>query len=663
MTPEAIDEESDQILSAVKSEMEKNDWEGMQVSYDNAPVTTVASSEKSSTEDSGGGLSSGGIAGIILFVLVLVTVVGVLLIRYIRNKREDGDKEPLKQQLEAPFGNVDLESIQPRQDDPYESDSDSSGSSGSSNSGSSDSSTSSEEEEEEEEEDDVRSSSVISGDSFPSNVAQATPSVLEADYSSGEEDERSTNSTESEISSEVTKSKISSRGDDVDNQELQQSADNFGRQEVDNRDRRDGYPSQNTGIHDDNGDDDERSINSADPPGTSYRDLPQEYDWDSAMMAGVPPSHAHDRAMHNNPDAFTDEYFEESSQRFDVFESESQSSGQSGNSRHLFAPRIGHGLDGLFLGNRADQSQGSHGSQGSPGSQGSGSRRSVRPFVPVQGATNQHNGQYGDGDRFINHSNFNQGYDTESLGLRGLHPIRNDDSSHSRHSGHSQGESGPYMDNDQNFNDQNYMYANQDYNMDDNRDYMSDNGNISGYDHNQFNPPIYSMESGNNRSREYDTNSMPQMEGSTKLPPTNTTAYYDEQVFINDDFDSENYHYRQTSHRPEELDEISQTDTASTHQMSNSSSRAPAANNVGPNGELNEDSEESITNIFKSLSDIQTRLASKGKQQQSEQGAMLRRKTKKDSGHAYAPLSNQRPPYNASSGGAGGKEGSVDDGK
>jgi hypothetical protein len=221
------------------------------------------------------------------------------------------------------------------------------------------------------------------------------------------------------------------------------------------------------------------------------------------------------------------------------------------------------------------------------------------------------------------------------------------------------------VDDDHNVNNQDYVYDNQGYHMDGNRDYMSDNyGNMDGYDHNQYNPPMYNMELGNNRSHEYTADSLPSMAGNT-LPPMNTRTY-DQQGFSNDGFDVENYHsYRQTANtvlsRPEELDEISQTDTASTHQMSNASSRVPTVDNVGPNREQHEDSEESITSIFKSLSDIQTRLASKGKQ--PEQGAMPRRKTRKDSGNSYAPLSYQQPPPNSAGPGAWGNEGIVEDGK
>lgn len=223
------------------------------------------------------------------------------------------------------------------------------------------------------------------------------------------------------------------------------------------------------------------------------------------------------------------------------------------------------------------------------------------------------------------------------------------------------------MDNDQNFNDQDYMYDNQDYNMAGNRDYISDNyGNMGGYDHNQFNSPMYNMESGNNLSREYETDSMPPMEGNTMLPPMNTRAYYDEQVLINNGFDADNYQHPLNSNRPEELDEISRADTDSTHQISNASFRIPTADNVVPSRELNEDSEESITNIFKSLSDIQSRLASKGKQQlpavQQEQGEIIRKKTRKVSGNAYAPLSYPQPPDNAGAG-AWEKEGIVEDGE
>lgn len=123
MTPEAISEESDQLLGVVESEMKKNDWDGMQVSYDNAPFPseendsssnkdatfpTVASAEEnSSSNEQDGGLSNGVIAGIIVLVVVLIAVVGVLLIRFIRTKRED-EKEPLKRKQEIPLEGKNL---------------------------------------------------------------------------------------------------------------------------------------------------------------------------------------------------------------------------------------------------------------------------------------------------------------------------------------------------------------------------------------------------------------------------------------------------------------------------------------------------------------------------------------------------------------------------
>merc|ERR1712129_457356 len=76
--------------------------------------------------------------------------------------------------------------------------------------------------------------------------------------------------------------------------------------------------------------------------------------------------------------------------------------------------------------------------------------------------------------------------------------------------------------------------------------------------------------------------------------------------------------------RPEELDEVSHADSAhsgATHLMSNRLPNAPLKskaplNEAAINGHTQEtygEEEESITNIFKSLSEIQTRLASKGK--------------------------------------------------
>mmetsp|Transcript_4397 Transcript_4397/g.8468 ORF Transcript_4397/g.8468 Transcript_4397/m.8468 type:complete len:434 (+) Transcript_4397:3-1304(+) len=88
---------------------------------------------------------------------------------------------------------------------------------------------------------------------------------------------------------------------------------------------------------------------------------------------------------------------------------------------------------------------------------------------------------------------------------------------------------------------------------------------------------------------------------------------------VNDGFDEESYHSfkpilnSKSPSRPEELDEVSHSGsayTAVTHQMSNASSGVDINS---PSQETYGEEEESITNIFKSLSEIQTRLASKGK--------------------------------------------------
>ena len=317
MTPDAIEKESQQLLVVVKNEMEKNGFDGMQVTYINDPFPAVSSVKTESARDVDGndGLSTGAIFGFIIVIVVILAVVALAVTLVIRNRREK-DQESLSGQSAVIYGRGKPKSIQQsKQDDEHDSDSDSSDSSISINS------SSSEEDEEDEEDEEIGSASVsapsaVSGETFLTNVAQATPQETDDQTSSSEDDDSATED-ESEVSLDI----LSHVRRDENSENLQPSDENsaiYGDQGVANEyDVREyssgdyvyeeGYDSANYDRQDDSYihgqdteympqaydskrqshnndyDDEVGSITSADPPGTSYRDLPQEDDFDNSQ--------------------------------------------------------------------------------------------------------------------------------------------------------------------------------------------------------------------------------------------------------------------------------------------------------------------------------------------------------------------------------------------
>ncbi len=317
MTPDAIEKESQQLLVVVKNEMEKNGFDGMQVTYINDPFPAVSSVESESARDVDGndGLSTGAIFGFIIVIVVILAVVALAVTLVIRNRREK-NRESLSGQSAVIYGRGEPKSIQQsKQDDEHDSDSDSSDSSVSINS------SSSEEDEEDEEDEEIGSASVsapsaVSGETFLTNVAQATPQETDDQTSSSEDDDSATEN-ESEVSLDI----LSHVRRDENSENLQPSDENsaiYGDQGVANEyDVREyssgdyvyeeGYDSANYDRQDDSYihgqdteympqtydskhqshnndyDDEVGSMTSADPPGTSYRDLPQEDDFDNSQ--------------------------------------------------------------------------------------------------------------------------------------------------------------------------------------------------------------------------------------------------------------------------------------------------------------------------------------------------------------------------------------------
>ena len=317
MTPDAIEKESQQLLVVVKNEMEKNGFDGMRVTYINDPFPAVSSVKTESVRDVDGndGLSPGAILGFIIVILVFLAVVALAATLVIRNRREK-DQELLNGQSAVPSGRGEPKSIQQsKQDDEHDSDSDSSGSSVSI------SSSSSEEDEEDEEDEEVGSASAsspsaVSGDTFLTNVAQATPQETDDQTSSSEDDDSATED-ESEVSLDI----LSHPRRDDNSEDLQPGdetsaiygdqgmADGYDVREYSSGDyvNEEGYDSANYDRqdesyihgqdteyipqtydrkqqgHNNDYDDEVESITSADPPGTSYRDLPQEYDFDNTQ--------------------------------------------------------------------------------------------------------------------------------------------------------------------------------------------------------------------------------------------------------------------------------------------------------------------------------------------------------------------------------------------
>ena len=333
--PSVVEDESSRLLETIKEEMKKDDWTGLQVTYDtfsNIAITGYPDDVDGSDPDkSGGGTGAGAIAGIVVGVLGIVGVVAIGGIMWIRHERNKNDEFGIHQQhtRQLPYG-----------DDAYvieddESDSDDS-----------DVSSSEEEDEFTYNTGSIGTPTAVSGTTYKTDMAHAQPHDLEEDVSSSDSDSSSgSEGDESQLSEnelDVVEDRIASRQLD-DTRLLQQSPANddpssvYEESGVDYRnadqyipeaeyhheggthidDEHEGanyedqyqqqqehfdsshhsfhnsfndsfanqqeYPQSSLAQHFDNtpvastmNEDDARSIMSSDPPGTSYRDLPNE---------------------------------------------------------------------------------------------------------------------------------------------------------------------------------------------------------------------------------------------------------------------------------------------------------------------------------------------------------------------------------------------------
>jgi flagellar biosynthesis/type III secretory pathway M-ring protein FliF/YscJ len=89
---EVMEMEREQMLVVVQNEIERTDFEGMRVSYDNAPfptISTIVETNESVNSDNGnGGLSIGVIIGIIVTCIILVAVIAVIIIRHKKEQEQ-----------------------------------------------------------------------------------------------------------------------------------------------------------------------------------------------------------------------------------------------------------------------------------------------------------------------------------------------------------------------------------------------------------------------------------------------------------------------------------------------------------------------------------------------------------------------------------------------
>ena len=381
------------------------------------------------------------------------------------------------------------------------------------------------------------------------------------------------------------------------------------------------------------------SMNSADPPGQSYRDLPQPPQQEDEHWNHPQQTPVHQPHQQPNNDI---EYFDETA--FQVYENEITGGGLNDSYHSAGSQHYGGGdVD----------------SHSNPGSYHSNQSHSSHHSAFDGGSNRSHHSQ---GSRQSIRSNSN----------RSVHSQGSRQSANSNHSSHSQNavqpqqqhqdQYGQYMDEgDDSFNNNNNHQVNAD-NV--NQNYMEGQhytNNVNTHNQEYNLPPMpfgdgneyqqqqqqYNMMNDNmaDHHGQFDNNAVGTQYNSSTLPQINTEVYHDQygRDGTNDGFDEASYHSfnpiggpSSGHHRPEELDEVSNAGsayTAKTHQVSNISSSyeheqgdySAANSNIPTNqrqGPYGEEEEESITNIFKSLSEIQTRLASKGKEQPLPEGSM-----------------------------------------
>jgi len=550
---EVMEMEREQMLVVVQNEIERTDFEGMRVSYDNAPfptISTIVETNESANSDNGnGGLSIGAIIGIIVTCIILVAVIAVLIIRH-KKEQEQSAVVPESVQQSKQNGHDNKE---------YDSDFD-----GSSSSSSSSDSLSSEDEDYELSESSMQSSvpdeSAVSTDTFPSNVAQTTPQET-IDQSDRSEDESESLNIELEHIAASDNARPPFYGEDgrefSDGAYMDDENMTYGRN----------YDVTQPNQNDDSYNDELMSMSSSDPPGTSYRDLPPE-DQD------------------NFDSLFIDQV--EEIPTLPLINS---------NSFHSF--QINHDDDGY---ESKSSSQGSRGSRGSRRSHRS--NRSSRSRVQVQ----QADLRYDDGNEQMNdhHYDYQEYSDVNSL---------NEDQDAMP--------APPYNDNYQQDGDDNYRHDTEyDVNYHQDTAYYDQHGDYP-QSNGEYNPPDddyyqqHEIDGGNNVNRDYMDDNIGYQNSEEYIGEVDIDrSAFQPRI----GFDEENYQFMPIQVIPfpspaEELDEVSNSGSTSTPQRSNKSPRLGSQNHKRHE---QQQEVESISSIFQSLSEFQTRLASKGKPTLSE---------------------------------------------
>ena len=575
-----LESEQKQLLDSIDSAINIEDWIGMKVSLVNT-IPELKDKTKPESPPSSGGLSGGAIAGLLIAILSIFAVValGIVRIRRIRDKEDEEYFAQMQEKSSIPFGNADLNGDDDDSDDSSDdSDEDSSS---------------------------HPSRSAISGETFLTNIAQAMPQDIENSESSSEsgssesEDEMEHGADEEtdvvEMNQEgIDHMKYSTGSDDAP--PIYENFDRMDSEEIaaaagyDDDSRHQAYPYSTMAsrrvVVDDVGADDAtatESVNSADPPGQSYRDLPE--DWEPAL----PPS-----AMYYGPGG---ERFS-SGEDVPVYEHDLSGS-ESGEESN----------QGSYRSGRSNRSYHSNRSHRSNRSNHSGSQRSNRSYQSRHSHGSHHSGRSNGGSHYSRHSNPDQ-QEQEAPYNQSEH---NDSyqSQHSYHSNHSgSGSDRSYHEDYDQFGagDQQFVIEQQ----------QQQHGNPNSFPQPQPQPRYDDQQYMSEQDQAYASANMQQQgrfnenearyDGGVSSPQE--AAYHGG----GGEFDEASYHSSQSppshQYQPEvfddPVDDVS-TYTSATRKASN------VSNHEGQGDYEGDDDEESISEIFKSLSAIQTRLASKGK--------------------------------------------------
>jgi hypothetical protein len=340
------------MLEYVKEEMAKDNWGNVIVGHDNDHLTIGAidqTSDESEIEQENkniGGFPLGAIIGIAIAGLVALGAIVSLFVFFVRDKRQ---KEMERIQPRIVQQEYDSQYIDEDDDSDDSSSSDEDNMSGG-----------------------ISSPSAVSGsDSYPTTMAQATPQDIEDDESSdssssassdsdddeGEDDDSGEYDMEEDETDNVESLKTSASSDEPPPVYEQDDMGEYSREGEfptryleDNGDEQNyNYDGQQQYIHDDPGDyndqphmfDDDGSggsmgsVNSADPPGRSFRDLHQDDDdWNNMLpppQASAPRIVEDDFYIDNAPPVYEND---EASNPESYHSNASRRSGRSNHSIH-----------------------------------------------------------------------------------------------------------------------------------------------------------------------------------------------------------------------------------------------------------------------------------------------------------------------------------------